>query len=141
MVNFKIVGINLTAADTQVDPVETVETTTMELVGNTNGKMHLKLIDEDPETPNVIGLLFNGEWVDIRNNEKYMGTNTNDGNGVYAFDIPMRFIHEAPKPATYKIEFLAGIMENEKFTIEDTFGPFFLVVLQDDALPGEYVED
>lgn len=141
MTNFTIEGIGLTAAETQVRPVDEVKTTTMELVGTTNGKMHLKLSDVDPDTPNVIGMLFNGKQIDIRKNETYMSTNTDNGTGVYAFDIPMRFIHEVPKPATYSIQFLIGHMNGEEFIQEDISDVYLLEVIQDDALPGTYESD
>lgn len=139
--NFKILGIGLTEQEAQLRPEKELETTTMELVGLTNGKLFLKIEDLNPNIPNAIGLIFNGVQVDIRENETYMGTDTADGTGTYPFDVPMRFVEGAPKPAKFTIEFLTGTMENEEFVIDEVVGPFFLTITQDDAKPGTYVED
>jgi len=141
MANVKFLGIGLTQGETQLRPKTAVETTTMELATVTAGKMFVKIEDEDPNKPNLIGMVFNGEEVDARKNEKRFGTNTDDGTGIYAFDVPMRFVEVAEKPVTFTIEFMAGRIEDGQFIIEEVSEVYNLTVTQDAAKPGDYVPD
>ena len=140
--NFKFAGISTTDVDA---PVEKITTTTTELVGNSNGKLFVAITDLDPNVPNVIGLIFNGDIVKVRKNETYMGTDTADvgtkGYKLYAFDVPMRYIHEVPKPATYTIQFVGGVMTNERFTEEIKSPVYILEVISDEPRVGDYVPD
>jgi len=138
MTNFTIKGI---APDTENATVNTTKPgkgpqkdltmTKMALVGNTAGKLFLALDDVDPATPNAIGMLFNGQQVAIRKNEKFMSTDTADETEgrtkAYAFDVPMRFIEE-PFPKTFIIQFILGHMEGEKF-IEETRSESFTLTI------------
>ena len=138
MTNFTIKGI---AADTENATVNTTKPgkgpqsdltmTKMALVGNTAGKLFLALDDVDPNTPNAIGMLFNGNQVAIRKNEKFMSTDTADETEgrtkAYAFDIPMRFIEG---PATHTIQFLLGTMQNEQFIEESKSDIYTLTIVE-----------
>ena len=138
MTNFTIKGI---AADTENATVNTTKPgkgpqkdltmTKMALVGNANGKLFLALDDVDPNTPNAIGLLFNGQQVAVKQNEKYMSTNTEDQTGgrykAYAFDIPMRFIEG---PATHTIQFLLGTIKDEQFIEESKSDIYTLTITE-----------
>jgi len=141
MVNMIVRGIGLSQQEAQLRPLPEVETTTMELVGTTNGKLFVKIDDVDPNEPNAIGLIFNGEQVDIRENETYMGTDTTDGSGAYAFDVPMRFVEGAPKPVKFTMAFILGTIEDEEMIIDEITEDYILTITQDEAKPGTYVED
>ena len=131
--NFEIVGIGPSTQEATLRPKKDLEMTKIQLVGNSNGKLFISLIDHNPDIPNVIGMLFNGKQVPIRKNETYMGTDTADqAEGrfkAYAFDIPMRFI-EPPFPATYTIQFLLGHMNNESFVEESRSETFILTITE-----------
>ena len=141
MTNFIIKGI---APDTENATVNTTKPgkgpqsdltmTKMALVGNSNGKLFLALDDVDPTTPNAIGLLFNGQQVPIRKNEKFMSTNTADKTEgrtkAYAFDIPMRFVEE-PFPKTFTIQFLLGTIKDEQFIEESKSDIYTLTITEE----------
>lgn len=139
MTNFEIVGIatNLEDGTIKTKPGKGPQTdlvmTKMALVGNTNGKLVLSIVDYDPETPNVMRMMFNGQNVAIRKNEPFMGTNTADQTEgrfkAYYFDIPMRFI-EPPFPATYTIQFALGHMSGEAFIEESKSNTFTLTITE-----------
>ena len=127
--NFEIVGIGPSTQEATLRPKKDLEMTKMQLVDNSNGKLFLSLTDYDPNTPNIMGMLFNGKQVAIRKNEKFMGTDTADQTEgrykAYAFDIPMRFIEG---PATHTIQFILGHMDGEKF-IEETRSETFTLTI------------
>lgn len=132
MVNFKIVGIAPSTQEATLRPKPELSMTKMQLVGNTAGKLFLALTDFDPNTPNVIGMLFNGKQVAIYQNELYMGTNTEDQTEgrykAYPFDIPMRFLENTTFPETFTIQFVLGTMEKEVFK-EESKSPMFSLTI------------
>ena len=129
--NFEIVGIGPSTQEATLRPKKDLTMKKIELVGNSNGKLFLSLVDFDPNTPNIMGMLFNGKQVAIRKNENFMGTNTADQTEgrykAYAFDVPMRFIEE-PFPKTFIIQFILGHMNGEEF-IEETRSESFTLTI------------
>ncbi len=130
--NFTIAGIAPSVQEATLRPKPTVAMSKIQLSTSTAGKLFFALTDFDPNTPNVIGMLFNGKPVKIRKNEKYMGTNTADQTEgrfkAYAFDVPMRFLNP-PFPADYTIQFVLGHMEGETFIEEAKSTTFTLTIM------------
>jgi len=141
MVNFEVKGIGLTTEIARTKPQDRVVVATAELSGKTAGKLFVGIDDIDPSTPNAFGLFFNGKQVDVNDNETYMQTNTakepKSGWKTYAFDVPMRYLTNDPKPATYTIQFLLGTLKDEVFTLESTSKVYILEVPQDEIRTGE----
>ena len=129
--NFEIVGIGPSTQEATLRPKKDLTMKKIELVGNSNGKLFLSLVDFDPNAPNIMGILFNGKQVAIRKNENFMGTDTADQTEgrykAYAFDVPMRFIEE-PFPKTFIIQFILGHMNGEEF-IEETRSESFTLTI------------
>lgn len=139
--NFEVVGIAKDTENATVvtdkpgnGPQKDLVMTKMQLIGNANGKLFMAVRDFDPNTPNVMGMMFEGQQVAIRKNEKFMGTNTVDAEGdrtkAYAFDIPMRFLEDVPFPKTYTFHFILGHMEGKKF-IEETRSESFTLTINE----------
>lgn len=131
--NFEIAGIALTAEDAALRPSTNVTTTKIELASRSVGKMFLALTDNDPDTPNVMGLIFNGEQVPIRKNERFMGTNSTQPVAEgrykpYPFDIPMRFLEDITGPTDFTIQFLLGTTVNGDITVTGTSPEFTLTI-------------
>ena len=61
--NFEIVGIGPSTQEATLRPKKDLTMKKIELVGNSNGKLFLSLVDFDPNTPNIMGMLFNGKQV------------------------------------------------------------------------------
>ena len=133
MTNFEIVGIAPNTQEATLRPKKDLQMTKIQLVGNSNGKLFLSLTDYDNATSNTIGMLFNGKQVAVRQNEKYMSTNTEDQTGgrykAYAFDIPMRFVEE-PFPKTFTIQFLLGTIKAEQFIEESKSDIYTLTITE-----------
>ena len=129
--NFEIVGIGPSTQEATLRPKKDLTMKKIELVGNTAGKLFLSLQDFNPNTPNIMGMLFNGKQVAIRKNENFMGTDTADQTEgrykAYAFDVPMRFIEG---PATHTIQFILGHMKGEEFIQEATSESFTLTITE-----------
>lgn len=143
MSNFDVLGIALKNRDiVEKGPKGELTTTTVELAGNTNGKLFVAIKDNDPAIPNALKLIVDDKEVAIRNNEMWMQTNTEqpDENGVstLAFDFPMRFIDGVVKPARYSIIFVKGVIEGEKFLEDGESDEYFLNITQDELPEAKY---
>jgi hypothetical protein len=141
MTNFKVIGIGVNTESTRFDPKGVISTTTAELAGQTAGKLFVAITDDDPNKPNAFGLIFDGQQVEVMQNEKYMQTNTvskpKKGYKTYAFEVPMRVISAAQKPSAHSIQFMLGTMVEEKFIPDGESAIFKLVVTSDDIVAGE----
>jgi len=142
MSNFEVLGIGLKNRDiVEIGPKPELETTTAELSGQTNGKLFVAIKDSNPTIPNALKLLVNGMEVAIRENEKWMQTNTEqptDGVTSLAFDFPMRFIDGVQKPSTYSIIFVKGVIENELFLEDDESDEYYLTITSDELPEPKY---
>ncbi|MDD2753948.1 MAG: hypothetical protein PHS80_00335 [Methanothrix sp.] len=137
MKNFEVLGIALKNRDiVEKGPKPKLETTTAELAGQTNGKLFVAIKDNNPNIPNALALKVNGFGFAIRENESWMQTNTaqpdKKGVSTLAFDFPMRLVDGVKKPATYKIQFIKGYIENEQFVEDGTFNEYTLTITQDE---------
>ncbi|MDD2280255.1 MAG: hypothetical protein PHT23_01300 [Bacteroidales bacterium] len=137
MNNFEILGIALKNRDiVEKGPKSKLETTAAELAGQTNGKLFVAIKDNNPDIPNALALKVNGFGFAIRQNESWMQTNTaqpdKKGVSTLAFDFPMRLVDGVKKPATYKIQFIKGYIENEQFVEDGTFNEYTLIITQDE---------
>jgi hypothetical protein len=135
-VNFEILGIGLNTEQARYKPKPKLETTTAELTGQTNGKLFVAIKDNNPDIPNALALKVNGFGFAIRENQSWMQTNSeqkpDSGNTTLAFDFPMRLVDGVKKPATYKIQFIKGYIENEQFIEDGTFNEYTLTITQDE---------
>lgn len=136
--NFNVVGIGASTEEARLKPKDKVTISTIQLSTQTVGKLFVAIKDDDPNTPNAFGLLFNGKQVPVRKNEKAMQTNSEDtperGYKTYAFDVPMGVISETPKPAQFTIQFITGTMKNKEF-IQDGRSAEFILEVPSDAAP------
>jgi hypothetical protein len=138
MSNFEVLGIGLKNSDTRFKPQKSIKTTTAELAGQTNGKLFVAIRDTDSNLPNALQLIVNGYPVEIRQNERWMQTNSEQpiesGETVLAFDFPMRLVDGVKKPATYAIQFIKGVIRGQTF-IESGESAEYTLVITGDELP------
>ena len=136
MKNFEILGIGINTEQARFKPKPKLETTTVELAGHSNGKLFVAIKDNNPDVPNALALKVNGFGFAIRENQSWMQTNSeqkpDSGNTTLAFDFPMRLVDGVKKPATYKIQFIKGYIENEQFVEDGTFNEYTLIITQDE---------
>lgn len=138
--NFNVIGIGASTEEACLKPKDKVTISTIQLSTQTIGKLFVAIKDDDPNTPNAFGLIFNGKQVPVRKNEKAMQTNSEDapekGYKTYAFDVPMNVISETPKPAKFTIQFITGTIQNREFVQDGRSKEFILEVPSDAATPA-----
>jgi len=140
MSNFEVMGIGLNTSQARYDPKPELETTAPELAGQSTGQIFVAIKDNNPTIPNALKMLVNGMEVCIKDNQKWIQTNTaqppESGHSVLPIDFPMRFIDGVAKPSTYSIIFVMGVIENEKFLEDDESDEYYLTITSDELPVG-----
>lgn len=142
MSNFDVLGIGNKNSDTRFKPQPKISITTAELAGQTAGKLFVAIRDTDSNLPNALKLTVNGNPYPVRQNEQWMQTNTaqptESGDTVLAFDFPMRLVDGVKKPATYKIQFIKGVIRGQTFLEAGKSAEYTLTITGDELPEPKY---
>ena len=113
-VPIRIVGIAITEQEAALRPQPGITTDIQSLVSLTAGKIHVGIEVLQNRAPFALQLVFDGKQVEIKNNKKGMGSNTEKTEGryeSYSVDLPMRLV----TVGEHTIEFIIGWYENKEF--------------------------
>ncbi|MCK9592335.1 MAG: hypothetical protein M0Q91_10055 [Methanoregula sp.] len=145
MANFRVVGIGKTTQEARLNPAESISITTAELAGQSTGQLFVAIEDNDSTIPNGMGLRVNEKTVCIKDNERWIQTNTvqppKTGYPVLPFDFPMRLLTGVEKPVTFTLVFDAGVIENEQFLKYGESKEFYLTVTGDELETPVYNQE
>jgi len=111
-------GIGLSVQEAGLRPKAVLTSDIQTIASTTAGKIFVavNIVEEPADKPFALQLLFDGQPVEISQNEKGMGGSAKTGNlpyKVYPVDLPMRLVTVQELPHT--IQFFLGYYKDEEF--------------------------